>query len=238
MTLINNTVTAGFEVISADNVRNEVWHHQDEIYLLESDFGLFGVNSGNGRISLAVDLTMTGSWNLTLLAAGGGVTATQTVAVSTGEANNEAPTPSTTRFSVRFNAVANDSIFTLSVQDAGAGRDGRVITFSLVTITVSLESTDFTLANASSAGATASVEIVILDDATNVFDTDEKEIVVTMTVTTIKLRPNTPLLADYCFVAASARRRRNLFRETRKHVGECGRVAVRSNLGFGLAFTR
>ena len=99
LTLINNTVTAGFEVISAANVRNEVWHHQDEIYSLESDFGLFGVNSGNGRISLTVDLTMTGSWNLTLLAAGGGVTATQTVAVSTGEANNEAPTPSTTRLS-------------------------------------------------------------------------------------------------------------------------------------------
>ena len=174
--LINNTVTAGFEVMSNENVRNEVWHHQDEEYSLESDFGLFGVNSGNGRISLAVDLTMTMSWNLTLLAAGGGVTATQTVAVSTGQANNEAPTPLTTRLSAPFNAVANDSIFTLSVQDAGAGRDGTEIRFSLV------ESTDFILTNASSAGATASVEIVILDDATNVFDTDEKEIVVTMTL--------------------------------------------------------
>ena len=30
LTLINNTVTAGFEVISNENVRNEVWHHQDE----------------------------------------------------------------------------------------------------------------------------------------------------------------------------------------------------------------
>ena len=177
LTLINNTVTAGFEVISAENVRNEVWHHQDEIYSLESDFGgQFGVDSGNGRISLAVDLITTGSWNLILLAAGGGVTATQTVAVSTGEANNEAPMPLTTRLSAPFNAVANDSIFTLSVQDAGAGRDGTEIRFSLV------ESTDFILTNASSAGATASVEIVILDDATNVFDTDEKEIVVTMTL--------------------------------------------------------
>ena len=233
--LINNTVTAGFEVISDENVRNEVWHHQDEEYSLESDFGLFGVNSDNGRISLAVDLTMTGSWNLTLLAAGGGVTATQTVAVSTSEANNEAPTPSTTRFSVRFNAVANNSIFTLSAQDAGAGRDGTTITFSLV------ESTDFILTNASSsAGATASVEIAILDDATNIFDTDEKEIVVTMTVTTIKRSPrkHVRLLADYCFVAASARRPRNLFRETRWPVGGCDRVAARSNLGFGLAFAR
>ena len=193
--LINNTVTAGFEVISAEDVRNEVWHHQDEIYSLESDFGLFGVNSGNGGISLTVDLTMTGNWNLILLAAGGGVTATQTVAVSTGEANNEAPTPSTTRFSVRFDAVANNSIFTLSAQDAGAGRDETTITFLLgltdftltsasTTITVSLESTEFTLINtSSSAGATASVEIAILANATNVFDTDEKEIVVTMTVT-------------------------------------------------------
>ena len=138
---------------------------------------MFGVNSGNGGISLAVDLTMTGNWNLTLLAAGGGVTATQTVAVSAGHANNEAPTPSTTRLSAPFDAVANDSIFTLSAQDAGAGRDGTTITFSL------MESTDFILTNASSSvGATASVEIAILDDATNIFDTDEKEIVVTMTV--------------------------------------------------------
>ena len=193
LTLINNTVTAGFEVISAENVRNEVWHHQDEIYSLESDFGLFGVNRGNGRISLSVALTMTGSWNLALLAAGDGVTATQTVAVSTGEANNEAPTPSTTRLSARFNAVANDSIFTLSAQDAGAGRDGTTIRFltdfiltsaASTTITVSLESTDFTLINtSSSAGATASVEIAILANATNIFDTDEKEIVVTMMLT-------------------------------------------------------
>ena len=183
LTLINNTVTAGFEVISAEDVRNEVWHHQDEIYSLESDFGLFGVNSGNGGISLTVDLTMTGNWNLTLLAAGGGVTATQTVAVSTGEANNEAPMPLTTRLSAPFNAVANDSIFTLSVQDAGAGRDGTEIRF------LPVESTDFILANASSAGATASIEIVILDDATNVFDTDEKEIVVTMTVTDNQASP-------------------------------------------------
>ena len=28
--LINNTVTAGFEVMSNEDVRNEVWHHQDE----------------------------------------------------------------------------------------------------------------------------------------------------------------------------------------------------------------
>ena len=190
--LINNTVTAGFEVISAEDVRNEVWHHQDEIYSLESDFGLFGVNSGNGRISLTVDLAMTGNWNLILLAAGGGVTATQTVAVSTSEANNEAPTPSTTRFSVRFDAVANNSIFTLSAQDAGAGRDETTITFltdfiltsASTTITVSLESTDFTLINTSSSvGATASVEIAILANATNIFDTDEKEIVVTMMLT-------------------------------------------------------
>ena len=121
------------------------------------------LNRGNGRISLSVALTMTGSWNITLLAAGGGVTATQIVAVSTGEANNEAPMPLTTRLSAPFNAVANDSIFTLSVQDAGAGRDGTEIRFLLV------ESTDFILTNASSAGATASVEIDILDDATNVF---------------------------------------------------------------------
>ena len=176
-------------MISDENVRNEVWHHQDEIYSLESDFGgQFGVDSGNGRISLAVDLTMTVSLNLTLLAAGGGVTATQTVAVSTGEANNEAPTPSTTRLSARFNAVANNSIFTLSAQDAGAGRDRRVITFLM-------ESTDFTLTNASSsAGATASVEIAILDDAMNVFDTDEKEIVVTMTVDDNQALPMTSTL--------------------------------------------
>ena len=82
----------------------------------------------------------------------------------------------------------------MSAQDAGAGRDETTITFLLgltdftltsasTTITVSLESTDFTLINtSSSAGATASVEIAILANATNIFDTDEKEIVVTMTV--------------------------------------------------------
>ena len=40
LTLINNTVTAGFEVMSDANVRNEVWHHQGETYSLESGFGL------------------------------------------------------------------------------------------------------------------------------------------------------------------------------------------------------
>ena len=73
------------------------------------------------------------------------------------------------------------------MQDAGAERDGTVITFLL-------ESTDFTLTNASSTGATASVEIVILDDATNVFDTDEKEIVVTMTVDDNQALPMTSTL--------------------------------------------
>ena len=190
LTLINDIVPAGFTVISNENVRNEVWHYENETYSLSLNFDdLFGVDSDNGQISLAVDLAMTGSWNLDLLAIGGGVTATQTVVVLADHANNEAPTLSTTRFSVRFNAIVNDSVFTLSAQDAGAGRDGTTITFSM-------ESTDFTLTNASSsAGANASVEIAILDNATNVFDTDGKTIVVTMTVTDNQALPMTSVVS-------------------------------------------